>query len=159
VTGRRDTEEGKEGVAKRVKRRERRASADIDRGPLRTLIKSKRDELGFSQEYVADQINVPLSWYSKVERGEMRQPNIERLRAVASILRLDADEVMIAAGWVRTAAAADRLLQQLDSEDAARLREMHNRIDPYFVRLTPAQVNVVLDTAKLWATSREMQSG
>lgn len=144
-------------MAGRDRRRERRASEEIDRGALGTLLKRKRDELGYSQDYVADQLSMPLPSYGKIERGETRRPSTVRLRAIARFFNLDPDEVMVAAGEVRGRQAADRLLAQLEPEAVTRLREMHNRLDPHLVKLTPAQFQVVLQTAEMWAEAAEIR--
>jgi transcriptional regulator with XRE-family HTH domain len=141
----------------RDRRRDRRASEEIDRGPLGTMIKEKRDALGFSQEYIAEQMNVPLSWLSKAERGEIRRPNLERMRALARVLNLNIDDMMLTAGWFRAPSAVDRMMQQLDEEGVARLRELHNRLDPLLIRLTGDDIETIRRLAETLARANDLR--
>ena len=131
-------------MAKADRRRERRRDDEIDRGPLGTVLKRKRDELGHSQEWVAEQTGIPLTSYSKIERGIIRYPSVERIRSIARALNLDADMLLVEGGIFRAPTAANRLLQKLDPEEAVRLHDIHGQIDDMLVKLHPEEVTALV---------------
>lgn len=51
-------------------------------------IRNAREDLDLSQEAVASQIPMNQSSYSKIER-DLQEPNIEQLRRICQILKLD----------------------------------------------------------------------
>lgn len=51
-------------------------------------IRSAREDLGFKQSEVAEQIFMTQSNYSKIER-DVQEPNIEQLKRICRILKLD----------------------------------------------------------------------
>jgi transcriptional regulator with XRE-family HTH domain len=57
-----------------------RTSADLDREYLAAKLKESRDYLGLSQEYVAQQTNIPRPAISEIEAGRRRVESIELQR-------------------------------------------------------------------------------
>lgn len=60
---------------------------------LREKIKQKRKERGFSQDYMANQLGITTSAYSKIERGETRI-DIDRLRQLSETLKTDVIDLL-----------------------------------------------------------------
>lgn len=60
-----------------------RTSADLDREHLAAKLKESRDYLGLSQEYVAQQTNIPRPAISEIEAGRRRVESIELQRLAA----------------------------------------------------------------------------
>jgi len=60
-----------------------RTSADLDREYLAAKLKESRDYLGLSQEYVAQQTNIPRPAISEIEAGRRRVESIELQRLAA----------------------------------------------------------------------------
>lgn len=57
---------------------------------LKTLLVSKRKELGFSHQDVADKsgANITRSFYGMIENGE-RRPSVEVAKRIASLLKIE----------------------------------------------------------------------
>ena len=51
-------------------------------------IRLKRKEKGYSQDYMADQLGITSSTYSKIERGETRL-DVDRLKQIVEVLEVD----------------------------------------------------------------------
>ena len=60
-----------------------KTSADLDREHLAAKLKESRDYLGLSQEYVAQQTNIPRPAISEIEAGRRRVESIELQRLAA----------------------------------------------------------------------------
>ena len=58
-----------------------------------TKIKLAREEWGLSQSEIAKAIPMNQSNYSKIER-DLQEPNIEQLRRICQILKLDANYLL-----------------------------------------------------------------
>jgi len=56
--------------------------------PLSKRIRNIRESLGYSQEYVADQMNISQQMYSKIEKNPERTA-YDRLKKLAFILQVD----------------------------------------------------------------------
>lgn len=56
-------------------------------------LKTARLNKGFSQSFVAEQINVARSTYSLYENGK-REPNIDKIKKLASLLDVTASELL-----------------------------------------------------------------
>lgn len=56
-------------------------------------IKARRDELGFSQEDLADKSGVHRTYISGLERG-VRNPTINIIQAIAVALKIEAAELL-----------------------------------------------------------------
>lgn len=56
-------------------------------------LKTARNNKGFSQSFVADQINVARSTYSLYENGK-REPNIDKIKKLANLLDVTASELL-----------------------------------------------------------------
>ena len=60
---------------------------------LREKIKQKRKERGYSQDYMANQLGITTSAYSKIERGETRI-DIDRLKQLSETLETDVIDLL-----------------------------------------------------------------
>lgn len=56
-------------------------------------IKKLRNSKGLSQEDIAEQMDITLSAYSKIERG-LTDPTYSRMRQIAQILKFDLSEIL-----------------------------------------------------------------
>lgn len=56
-------------------------------------IKKLRNNKGFSQEDIAEQLGITLSAYSKIERG-LTDPSFSRMKQIAQILNFDLSEIL-----------------------------------------------------------------
>jgi transcriptional regulator with XRE-family HTH domain len=120
-------------------------------------IRERRNELGYTQEKVAELMHATQSWYHKIEDGQIKRPSGQRLRTLADVLGLDFDDLSVLAGLADRPTTGAKFRATLPEEDAARLEEMHTRLDPHLVKLSPAQFQVVLQTAELWAEGHEIR--
>ncbi|MDO5616003.1 MAG: helix-turn-helix transcriptional regulator [Cruoricaptor ignavus] len=59
------------------------------------VLREKRLQKGFSQEYMALAIEISQAHYSRIERGE-RKVDIETLGKILQILDLDIQEIVVA---------------------------------------------------------------
>ena len=57
-------------------------------------IRKFRDLRGYSQEYVALQLEMTQTNYSKIERGEAPNLTIKRLEEIAKVLEVDAGSIL-----------------------------------------------------------------
>lgn len=76
---------------------------------LRDMVRQAREEAGLTQEQVSAAVGKSSRWCSAVETGEITSPRVPTLRRLADVLRLDVDDLIIAANLARTKAAARRL--------------------------------------------------
>ena len=53
-----------------------------------TLIRKTRIDKGYSQDYVASQVGITLSAFSKIERG-LTNPSLSRMKQIAEVLEVD----------------------------------------------------------------------
>ncbi len=60
--------------------------------PIGTKIKKVRELKNFTQEYVAEQVGMTTSGYSRIERGEVRV-SIERLEQIARALDVQTNDL------------------------------------------------------------------
>jgi transcriptional regulator with XRE-family HTH domain len=70
--------------------------------PSETLgqrIKKRRLGLGMTQRQLAEAVGITVPYMSKIEAGR-ETPTEEKIRKVATALRLDPDELILAAGRV-----------------------------------------------------------
>lgn len=56
-------------------------------------IKKEREDWGYSQMYMAQNIPMNQSNYSKIER-DIQEPNIDQLKRICEILKLDANYLL-----------------------------------------------------------------
>lgn len=68
-------------------------------------IRNKREDMDLSQREMAKLIPMNQSNYSKIERG-MQEPNLEQLRRICQILRLD-PRFLLSVGEYETVSDAD----------------------------------------------------
>jgi len=93
---------------------------------ISSKIKKLRELKGLSQEYMAENLNISQSAYSKIERND-KSLNIERVQDIANILGVDAleffaksDEVVFnnceQSGYYNTNNINDKLIETLESQ-------------------------------------------
>lgn len=56
-------------------------------------IRKQREELNFSQEYMADSLGIVQSSYAKIEKGHAKL-SVERLIKIAEIFEVDPDDIL-----------------------------------------------------------------
>ena len=59
-----------------------------------TKVRKLRELKGYSQEYVAAQLNMVQTNYSKVERGETKDMTVKRLEEIAKVLEVDPGTIL-----------------------------------------------------------------
>lgn len=101
---------------------------------ISSKIKKIRELKGLSQEYMAENLNISQSAYSKIERSD-KSLNIDRLKTISDILKVDAiefftnnDEVVFnnceQSGLYNTYHIHDKLIETLESQ----IKEQRNEI-------------------------------
>lgn len=64
---------------------------------MRTYLKKKREDNGFTQQYVAEKVGISTQYYSLIERGERKQEmNISMLCKLAEIFGVPVSELIAA---------------------------------------------------------------
>ena len=89
---------------------------------LGTFIRDRRNELGLTQEEVAERIgpSTQQSDVSRLERGGVALPRRERLEAIAAALDVSLGELLVRSGWMTAGddlAAAVLNVETLSSSD------------------------------------------
>lgn len=56
-------------------------------------IKNKREELGYTQRYMADQLDIDAATYSRIENGKI-DITVSRLEGIAFLLKVEAGELL-----------------------------------------------------------------
>lgn len=79
---------------------------------LGRLILVKRREVGLSQQQLADQAGVDKGTVSRIERGTIRQPDLQTLAALAVPLGLNTDALVSAAGAPATVSESPQQSRQ-----------------------------------------------
>ena len=95
---------------------------------ISSKIKKIRELKGLSQEYMAENLNISQSAYSKIERSD-KSLNIDRLKTISDILEVDAfeffsknDEVVFnnnecqKFGYIYNNTIPDKLIETLESQ-------------------------------------------
>ena len=57
---------------------------------MRKLMRERREQLGLSQQYVADHAGLTRANYSHIERGRT-EPNIQQMISIAKVLNVKPD--------------------------------------------------------------------
>ena len=68
---------------------------NLDFKPMLLIIKQKRNELNYSQEYIALKLKTSQNAYSKIELGQTKI-TVDRFIAICKILELDANQLIAA---------------------------------------------------------------
>ena len=82
-------------------------------------IRNAREDLDFSQEYVAEKIPMSQSGYSKIER-DIQEPSLEQLKRICEILNLSADSLLCLNEYSR-----------LSQDDLSMLKDLKSIIKKY----------------------------
>jgi transcriptional regulator with XRE-family HTH domain len=136
-------------------KRPRRKASQVVRPPMGQRIYEKRTELGFSQEYIAEMIGAPQSWTTKVERGEIKFGDPARMRALAQLLRLDYDELLLLSGIVDRREGARKFADLLPPPEQARLEALHQQLDPLLIRLDGEDIQTIKRLTETLARARD----
>lgn len=99
------------------------------------LIKEKRRMYGYTQEQIAEQLDISYSYYTKIENG-IQAPSLEKLVRIASLLNLSLDKIIFGRNTEGRSFSPDaqELLQcinQFDREDIAQLLDLLRKISSY----------------------------
>ena len=57
-------------------------------------IRKIREVKGFSQDYVASQLNMTQTNYSKIERGDTKEMTVDRLEKIAKVLEVAPGDIL-----------------------------------------------------------------
>ena len=57
-------------------------------------IRKVREIKGFTQEYVASQLNLSQTYYSKIERDDIKEMTVDRLERIAKILEVVPGDIL-----------------------------------------------------------------
>jgi transcriptional regulator with XRE-family HTH domain len=108
-----------------------------ERSTLGVVVRRRRQELGWTQEELAERISadgeyVRQSEISRIENGKIELPRRERLVRLAAVLDLPLGELLARSGW----AGADLHFQQEDVADSGlddvaernTISELHNNV-------------------------------
>jgi transcriptional regulator with XRE-family HTH domain len=87
---------------------------------LGTFIRDRRQELGLTQEELADRLGATVrqAEVSRLENNHIALPRRERLMAIAAALEVSLGELLVRTGWMEVAEGAD-----LDALEAAAVLE------------------------------------
>lgn len=85
-----------------------------------------RLEKGFSQEYMADRMNMTQNNYSKLERG-LIQLTIERLYQIAEIFETDVSEIIEYNTGVKVI-KTDRRISGIEDSESEKVKQLEKRI-------------------------------
>ena len=100
------------------------------------ILKDKRLQLGYTQEYAAEKAGISYSYYTKIERGE-QLPSLEVTLQLAEIFQLSLDY------WFFNDSSDDNI-----SPDAKNLIQYLKRIDTEAI----SQIQLLLQKASLLVT-------
>ncbi len=106
------------------------SNKSIDYQALGERIQQRRQQLGLSQQYVSEQLDLSVSFYSRVERGE-KVASLETLIRIANFF----------------AFSLDYLLQ--DSLNKSVSNELQSEIAQIFKGKTPEQTQCLLEWFKV----------
>lgn len=85
---------------------------------LGRILRERREQLGKTQEEVADAVGVTQESVGKIELGKTRAPRPLTLQRLASFLRLDIADLYLALGRANDHASAQRLADaDMDHDD------------------------------------------
>jgi transcriptional regulator with XRE-family HTH domain len=90
---------------------------------LADLVRETRKLRGLSQIELADAVGMSQRWVSDIERGHTKNPRREHLHALAAALKMDVEELYIAANLARNKAHAQAILERYGDVDPADPRE------------------------------------
>ena len=101
-------------------------------------IQKRRRELGLTQRKVAAQLGIDFTYLSKLENERGETPGEDTVRRLATILKIDEEELLALAGKVspelRTRAQQDAefalFLRRLPSVSDSKMRELYRTIQP-----------------------------
>ena len=75
------------------------------------IIRQAREELGYTQQYVADEIDIDIRTLKKIEEGNS-DPYFDTLARLVRMLHISPN-IMFYAEWSETGLAMDRMFRQL----------------------------------------------
>lgn len=90
------------------------------------IIRQSREELGYTQQYVADELNIDIRTLKKIEEGSS-DPYFDTLAKLIRMLHISPN-IMFYAEWTETGLAMDKMFRQL----------MH---------FTPEQIQLITESA------------
>jgi transcriptional regulator with XRE-family HTH domain len=102
---------------------------------LRDVVRQARLDAGLTQAELARRARRSQKWVSRIEAGIVVRPDIEDLRRLADILKLDLEDLIVSTQMTRTRHHARRLLDipksELPGEDEMRaeMQEITRSLD------------------------------
>ncbi len=99
------------------------------------LIKEKRRVYGYTQEQIAEQLDISYSYYTKIENG-IQAPSLEKLVRIASLLNLSLDKMIFGSSSEGRSFSPDaqellHSINQFSREDIAQLLDLLGKISSY----------------------------
>lgn len=88
-----------------------------ERLSLGQTIASRRIELGLTQVEVSERVGMSQEWVTKVETGRIGRPRIPSLIALADVLQLDPDDLVMLAGYATGRSGAASLVAESRADD------------------------------------------
>lgn len=83
-------------------------------------IKNRREELGYTQKYMADSLAIDAATYSRIENSKM-DITVSRLELIASLLKVDASSLLaqhaIASDAKKEMVKSPKVIIQLELDD------------------------------------------
>jgi transcriptional regulator with XRE-family HTH domain len=114
---------------------------------LGTFIRERRQDLGLTQEELAERIGdtVRQAEVSRLENNRIAMPRRERLTAVAAALDVSLGELLVRTGWMDAAEGAD--LNALDAAAVLEAPEAIAQVPDTEAATELETIRVALDTA------------
>lgn len=107
------------------------------------ILKNRRNQLGYTQEFAAEKVGISYSYYTKVERGE-QLPSLEICVHLADTFHLSLDE------WILGTQP-----QPLSSPEALDLVQYLTQLDSSSIQ----DIKVLLQKAALFVHSAQANTG
>lgn len=103
---------------------------DLDQMAMR--IKEKRKAYGYTQEEMAEQLNISYSYYTKIENG-FQAPSLDILIRIASTLQISLDKLIFGNNRRIQPFSPDtqellQFISQYDREELIRCRNLLNKL-------------------------------
>lgn len=106
---------------------------DLDR--MASYIKEKRKAYGYTQEQMAEQLEMSYSYYTKIENG-FQMPSFGKLIKIVSLLHLSLDKLIFGKDMTEQPFSPDtqellQFIKQYDKKDIVLCRDLLNKIISY----------------------------
>jgi transcriptional regulator with XRE-family HTH domain len=109
------------------------------------MVRAARLEKGWSQEKLAEEVEMSQRWVSTLENDGVAIPRPNTLRALSAKLGLPLTDLYIAGRVARTKAEAQRLIEEHERIDVDKDDPLYNAVFWELRKLSPADLDTVRD--------------